>query len=135
MSVNYLAVVVVAIIGFLLGWLWYSPVLFVKAWMEEMKFTPETMEACKPKMASLMAKGFLTTLLSTFGLAVLITAHGSENWIKGAAFGFFIGVMVVGLRQVNCNLWEGRSLKLQLITVGHEVALYTLQGAILGVWR
>ena len=36
MRVNYLAVIVVAIVGFMLGWLWFSPVLFVKAWMEEM---------------------------------------------------------------------------------------------------
>lgn len=36
MSLNYVAVVVVAIIGFLLGWLWYSPLLFAKPWMAEM---------------------------------------------------------------------------------------------------
>jgi len=27
----------VTIAGFMLGWLWYSPVLFAKAYMEELK--------------------------------------------------------------------------------------------------
>ncbi len=33
-NVNWLAVVVGAVLSFLLGWLWYSPVLFGKKWAE-----------------------------------------------------------------------------------------------------
>lgn len=33
-NVNWLAVVVGAVLSFLLGWLWYSPVLFGKRWAE-----------------------------------------------------------------------------------------------------
>jgi hypothetical protein len=134
--VNYGAVVVITIIGFLLGWLWYSPVLFAKAWMAEMKFTEETMKAAAAKgMAKLFASGFLYTLLSTYGLAVLIRAHGSQGGLMGAEFGLFVGVVVVGARLLNGGLWEQRSGKLQLITVGHEAALFALQGALLGVWH
>lgn len=133
---NYLAVFVVALAGFLLGWLWYSPVLFAKPWMAEMKFTEETMKAAAAKgMARLFAAGFAYTLISALALAALIKAHGSENALKGALFGAFVGALVVGARLLNAGLWESRSLKLQAITVGHEVALFTLQGAILGVWR
>lgn len=135
MSLNYVAVLVVTVVGFTLGWLWYSPVLFVKPWMAEMKFTQESMEASKPQMPLLFGKSLLFTFLSTFALAALIKAHGSENWMKGAEFGLFIGAVVVGTRLLNGGLWEQRSLKLQAINVGHEVALFTLQGAILGFWR
>ena len=31
-NVNWLATIVGAVIAFLLGWLWYSPILFVKKW-------------------------------------------------------------------------------------------------------
>lgn len=135
MSLNYVTVLVVTVVGFLFGWLWYSPMCLAKSWMAEMKFTPESMEACKPKMASMMTRCLLYTFLSTFALAALIKAHGSENWMKGAEFGLFVGGLVVGTRMLNGNLWEQRSLRLQLITVGHEVVLFTLQGAILGLWR
>jgi hypothetical protein len=134
-SLNYLAVLVTAAVGFLLGWLWYS-LLFGKAWMADMKITEETMKAAAEKgMAKLFAAGFAYTLLGTFGLAALIQAHGSENWLKGAMFGLFVGGFVVGTRMLNGSLWEQRSLKLQAINLGHELALFTLQGAILGVWR
>ena len=50
---DYVAILVVTIASFLFGWLWYSPLLFAKAWMAEMKFTPEKMQAAKPGMARL----------------------------------------------------------------------------------
>ncbi|PYO76509.1 MAG: hypothetical protein DMD63_14300 [Gemmatimonadetes bacterium] len=31
--VNYLAVLVATVVVFVLGWLWYSPLLFFKPWM------------------------------------------------------------------------------------------------------
>lgn len=136
LSLNYVAVLVVTVIGFLLGWLWYSPALFAKPWMAEMKFTEESMKAAMAQgMAKKFAKGFLFTLLSTFALAVLIKAHGSDGWLKGAEFGAFVGLLIVGARMFNGGVWENRSLRLQAINLGHEVVLFAVQGAILGVWR
>ena len=133
---NYLHVLVVTVAGFLLGWIWYSPVLFVKPWIAEMKITPEQMKEAKAKgMAGFFVKGFLFTFLSTFGLAALIAAHGSPNWKHGAAFGLFIGLFGPVMRMLNNGVWENRSLKLQAIVTGHEIVLYTLQGAILGAWH
>ena len=33
-NVNWLAVIVGAVVAFLVGWLWYSPILFGKKWAE-----------------------------------------------------------------------------------------------------
>jgi hypothetical protein len=133
---NYLAVLGTAIAGFLLGWLWYSPVLFAKAWMTEMKITEEKMKACAEKgMAFYFVKGFLYTLVSTAALAVLLTVYGTTNPLKGAIFGAFAGLALVGARMLNGSVWEERSLKLMAILVGHETVLFALQGAILAVWR
>jgi len=133
---NALAVLGTAVIGFLLGWLWYSPVLFAKPWMAEMKLTPDSMKGMGGgAMAQMFATGFAYTLLSTLALAALLRAHGSAGALKGAEFGLFVGVLLVGTRLLNGGLWEQRTRKLQAITVGHEVALFTLQGAILAVWN
>ncbi|MSU46331.1 MAG: DUF1761 domain-containing protein [Lacunisphaera sp.] len=111
-SLNYLAVAVTAVVGFLLGWLWYGA-LCGKAWMAEMKITEESMKATAEKgMANFFAIGFAYTLLGTFGLAALIKAHGSENWLKGAMFGLFVGGFIAGMRMLNGSLWEQRSLRL-----------------------
>jgi len=134
---NYVHVLVVTVAGFLLGCLWLHGPLFGKPWMAEMKFTKESMEAAMRQqgMAKVFIKGFGFTLLSTFGLAVLVAAHGSPNWKLGAAFGAFVGLFGPGVRMLNGAIWEGRSVKLQAINLGHEVAIYALQGAILGAWH
>ncbi len=135
MSLNYAAVLVVAVVGFLVGWLWYG-VLLGKAWMAEMKITEEKMKESQAKgMAGYFIKGFLCTLLGAFGLAVLLTGFRAHGWLKGAELGAFVGVAVVGARMLNAGVWEERSLRLQAINLGHELVMFTLQGAILGVWR
>jgi Protein of unknown function (DUF1761) len=134
---NYVAVLVVTLVGFLLGWLWYGPVLFGKAWMREMGFTEESMKAdmAQSGMAPYLIKGFLFTLLSTFGLAALITAMRVPDWMTGAKFGAFVGLLGPGVRLLNGACWEKKSFKFQAITVSHELVLYTIQGAIFGCWH
>jgi hypothetical protein len=136
LHLDYLHVLVVTVAGFMLGWLWFSPVLFVKPWLAEMKYTEEHMQAAaKDGMAKYMIRAFLYTLLSTFGLAVLIAMRGAPNWKHGVALGAFIGVFGPGMRMLSNGVWEKRSCKLLAITVGHEVVLYALQGVILGAWH
>jgi len=135
-QLNYLAVLGTTVAGFLLGWLWYSPVLFAKPWMAEMKITPEKMkEAAEKGMAKFFLQGFIYTLVSTLGLAVLIKAHGTTDGLKGAELGAFVGLFFVGARLLSASVWECRSFKLSAINLGHELVLFALQGAILAVWR
>lgn len=90
LSLNCLAVLGTAVVGFLLGSIWFSPVLFAKPWMEEMKITEGMKQIAAEGMAGFFIKGFVFTLLSTFGLAVLIHACGSAGWLKGAEFVAFV---------------------------------------------
>jgi hypothetical protein len=129
---NYLHVIVVAIIGFFVGFIWYS-VLFGKAWQAEMKVTPE--DAQKTPMGPAMIKGFIFTFISTWGLALLEEKSNETYWYRGAAFGATVGLLIVGARYLNSAVWEKRSCKLLAINIGHEVLLFTLTGAILAIWR
>lgn len=133
-SLNWLAVIAVAIAGFLLGWLWYGA-LFGKVWMAEMKITPEAVKSGTYNMPKLFGTSFAYTLLSTFGLALLLRAHGTTSAMRGAEMGLFVGVLFVGTRLANGGLWENRTLRLLAINIGHEVVLFAMQGAILAVWR
>jgi len=128
-------VVVVAIAGFFLGWLWYSPVLFAKSWMAEMKISPESIKEGNYNMPKLFGTALILTLMSTFALAWLITALHSESAFKGEELGAMVGLLLVGTRLTNGGLWEQRSCRLLAITIGHEVVLFTMQGAILAAWR
>ena len=136
-QLNYLHVLVVTVAGFIVGCLWSHGPLFGRQWLTEMRLTPESMEAAirKQGMAGFLLKGLGFALLSTFGLAALLAAYGSPDWKHGAALGAFIGLFGPGMRLSNHALWENHSFKLQAINLGHEVAVYALQGAILGAWH
>jgi hypothetical protein len=131
---NWIAVLVVTVIGFGLGAVWYS-LLFGKAWAQEIKLTPEMMEAHRRRTGAVMSTAFLLNVLSTFTLAVLISAHHVAGADKGAELGLLVGVGLVAARQGTNMLFESRSLRHFLIVAGYEVLMCTVQGAILGVWR
>jgi len=150
LHLNYLAVIVVAVIGFALGGLWYSPLMFVKPWMKELKISEADRKAQGGMMAAAMVKGFLLTIVSTFVLATLmylyratvVVAAGGPVEIplmtavlSGAKMGFLVGVGLVAARQAVNAVFQKQSLKLFLIVAGHDVVLCVLQCAILSVWR
>ncbi len=130
-TLNYLRLIGVALVGFGFGSLWYS-LLFGNAWMAEMKIEPAEP---RPPMAPLMIRGFLYTLVSTWGLALVIVSHGTDTWYRGALLGAAVGLLIVGARKLNSGVWERTSSRLMAINVGHEVALFALQGALLAVWH
>ena len=132
LSLNYLAVLAATVSTFLLGGLWYSPVLFGNAWMKEMGFTPES---CKDTsgMGRIMGLAFLLELIMAINLAGFIGAKASLGFglFAGAAVGFGWVAAAFGVNY----LFERRSLRLFLINGGYLGVAFTLMGAILGVWH
>ena len=49
MAVNYLAVLVAAIVSMVIGGLWYSPLLFGNVWMKLSGITQKDVEKAKKK--------------------------------------------------------------------------------------
>lgn len=136
-SLSVLHVLVVSVIGFGLGAIWYSPLLFVRPWLAEMKFTPEMMAGFQkgPGSKLMLPKCFLWTILSTFTLAALLAANHTAGAVKGLEMGLFVGVGILFSRSAVNGMFEKRTLRHFMITSGHDVVLLALQGTILGVWR
>ena len=113
------------------GAVWYSPMLFARAWMRESGMTEEKARAANP------AKTLGTTfVLALIGAAVFAAFLGpSPKPGFATAVGFAAGLSwVAGSFGIN-YLFEQRSLKLFLINGGYHTLQYTLIGLILGVWH
>src|SRR5439155_1112369 len=68
-NVNILAVIVAAVATFVLGAVWYSPVLFAKQWMQAHGYTPEQLEAMKRRgVARAYAVSALCYLVMAYAL-------------------------------------------------------------------
>ena len=134
-SLSPFAVFVVAVVGFGIGAIWYSPLLFVKPWMQEMKITPESMKKDAGRFPVVMGGAFACTVLSTLTLATLVASHHASGPLKGAELGLLVGAGLVAARAGTNALFEGRTLRHYLIVAGHDVFLCVVQGAILAVWH
>ena len=69
-SINWLAAVAAAISAFLLGGLWYSPVLFAKPWMQASGVTEE--KAKTANMPMVFGIAFMWALLGALCFAAFI---------------------------------------------------------------
>jgi hypothetical protein len=134
-SLNPLAILVVTAVGFFLGGLWYSRLFFVKTWMAEAKLTPEMWKEKPGRGPVVLGATVLLTLISTTTLAMVLAETFTHGVFRGAAYGFVLGVGLVAARHATNNLFEMKTLRHFMIVSGYDVALFTLQGAILGVWR
>jgi hypothetical protein len=131
-QINFAAVFAAALAAFLLGAVWYSPLLFVHAWIKESGVKVEELK--KSKMLMSMVFGFLLTLMMSFNLAAFLSAPDTTfvwGLIAGALAG--IGWVAAGLGMI--YVYEGKSLKLFFINAGYLVIALILMGGILGAWR
>lgn len=130
-SLNWIAIIVAAVSAFILGGLWYSPVMFAKRWMKESGVTEES--ARNSNLIRTFGFSFILALVASFFLALFI---GNDT---GAAYGALAGFMA-GLGWVFTfmgisYLFEARTLTHFLINAGYSVISLTIMGFIIGVWQ
>ena len=135
---NFLAVLVAAILTMLAGFLWYSPVLFAKPWMTEMGYDPNdkarTAEM-KKSAGPAYAGSLLASLLSAFVLALFLHWMRAEEARTGATAGFHVWLGFVATVQFTGALFTRQSMKLFAINTGYQLLCYLVMGAILGAWK
>jgi hypothetical protein len=128
---NFAAIFVAALLSFAIGGLWYSPLLFARAWMREAGLSEQqTRDAPMGRTFGLAA---LASLVMAFNLAAFIGPKASLGFGLFAGAAAAIGWVAMSLGVI--YLFEQRSLKLWLINSGYQVLAYTLMGGLLGVWK
>lgn len=128
-SVNLLAVFVAALSAFILGGVWYSPVMFVKPWMREVGLTEERRKSAN--MFIVMGGAFVFSLAAAYVLAIFLGP--SPGLERGAGWGFAAGLFWVAGSIGMHYLFELRSMTLFLINGGYSLAQFTLYGTVLGL--
>ena len=138
--VNWLAVLVSGIVIFMLGGLWYSPVLFAKKWIALQNKTEEQMraEAAAANMPLMYASAFITGLIIAWAMA-MVMGHIANDMPMNAAHGTLIGaVLWLGFAATTSYataLFSGRPRQLWLIDSAYNLVSFVLAGIILAVWR
>ena len=130
-NLNWAAIIVAAVSAFLLGGLWYSPLLFAKRWMKETGITEETTR--KANMTKIFGLGFILAVIASFFLAMFIGPHQGAGF--GAMAGFMAGLGWVFTFMGISYLFESRTLVHFLINSGYSILSLTTMGLIIGAWQ
>lgn len=132
LPINWLAVLVAAIIRMAVGFAWYSPPLLLKPWQALTGVTPETMKA---GLGKAMVVDIIASLIMSFALANIIVGANISDWLNGALAGFWVWLGFMATLLVSLWGYENRSLKLIAINLGNNLIALLLMGALLAVWR
>jgi hypothetical protein len=132
-SVHFGAVTLAAVVSFMLGGLWFSPLLFGHSWMQEVKLTPDQLARQKARgMARTYVSAFICALVTAFVMALFIEATGARTAASGALMGILAALGFVATSIETNFLFEDKSTRLFLITAGHHLLTFAASGAILG---
>ena len=130
-GINYLAAVAAAISTFVIGGLWYSPLMFHKAWATTNGLTEADLKGGE---ARIFGVAFVLALVMALNLAAFL--GGPETTVAwGATAGALTGLGWVGPAIVTIALFERRSFAYMAINGGYFAVAFTVMGAILGAWR
>lgn len=89
-ELNWLAVIVGALIYFALGALWYSPMLFGKAWQAAIGWDPER---TPPQMqATSYVIPALAYLVMAVAVGLLAAATGTDSFGEGVTLGVVVAI-------------------------------------------
>ncbi|OHA18269.1 MAG: hypothetical protein A2664_02290 [Candidatus Taylorbacteria bacterium RIFCSPHIGHO2_01_FULL_46_22b] len=133
MEVNYVLIVVATIAQFILGGLWYSPLLFGKWWMQFMEcdhLSKEELQKMQKSMMPFYGLQLLLTFFTTVSFANLVP-YISAFSIYHIAFWIWIGFIVP--TQIASVVWANTKRKFWLKQI-FVMVFYQLVGIMLTAW-
>lgn len=131
-TLNWFAVIVAALSNFLIGGLWYSPILFGKIWMKENNFSDADLK--KGNMPKIFGLTFLFSVVMAFNLGMFLNDDNTTtSW--GIIAGFLAGFGWVAMSIFTIGQFERKSAKYMLIHGGYVTVSFIVMGLIIGLWR
>jgi hypothetical protein len=164
MEVNYLYFALAALVPLVMGFLWYGPMLFQKAWMKQLGFTEESMKG--GNMAVIFSLCYLFSFMLAFFLQFLVIHQGGvfstllesgstelqgdalvyfedfmtkygdnyRTFKHGALHGALAGIFMVLPVLATQAMFERKTAKYILINVGYWTVTMALMGGIICQW-
>jgi hypothetical protein len=136
-DVNFIAVLLAAIIATVLGFLWYSPMVLGKPWMKEKGLTAEKLKKDQKEMGKYYALSFVMSLITAYVLAHVMGL--SENFFNypalqtGLTTAFWMWLGFVMPTQLTAAIFGDKNWKLFGIDTGYQLVALIGIGVVLGV--
>jgi hypothetical protein len=129
-QLNWWTVPVGAFASFMLGWLWYSKVLFGKPWI---RLQGKTMEQLGNPAKS-MTISFIGLLVMAAGMLSVHKYIGFLGLLDGPMFAFGIWLAFIATTMATNYAFNGRPFWLWAIDSSYQLVCLVLMGVIVAVW-
>lgn len=130
-DVNLMAVLVCGVASMIIGYLWYSKMLFGKTWMKLSGVSETDMKKANSNMPVLYGTMFIASLVMAYVLAHFAKYAGALTLTDGVVAGFWAWLGFVATTMLTNVLYEGKPVKLYLINTGYQLVTLVVMGMIL----
>jgi len=135
MKINYPAVLVAAIVHFIIGGLWYG-LIFGNKFIELIAWTPAQLQQIQSQShVKEYVFAFLSSLVLVYILAHFVQYTRAKGVADGMQTAFWLWLGFVATTQLATVIFEQRRLGLYLLNVGYQLVAGLICGAILAVWK
>ena len=132
-SLNHVAILVSAVVLWVLGAAWYSPALFAKPWMQILGLKKE--ESKKSFLYLGMIASLVGDAILAFVLDHIIIWSNATGFGWGVVIGVIVWIGFFAATSLPQNLYEGRPFKLFAINSGYWLVGLVIVGGLLASWR
>jgi hypothetical protein len=132
---NHLAVVVAALAVFVLGWLWYSPLLFLKPWMRLRGMDPVAAMAGAKMPAGKLLVELARCLVLAYVIACFVALLGLGSWMGAVRLGLLLWIGFPVILLTGSVLWDDVPWKLAAIHAGDWLVKMLVIPIVVTVWH
>jgi hypothetical protein len=129
--INWLAVIVIAVIYCFIIFFWYYPSIFGNTWLKLVG--KDGVDKSKIVRETIIM--VLTSFVSVLILEILMDLTGMNDIISSLLLSFLVWVGFVAMVAVNQNIFNDRGIKLFLIEYGAYLVAFLIAGILLAVWQ
>lgn len=129
-DLNYIAILVITVIAFVIGMLWYGP-LFGKQWMKLVGLSKNDM---KGPMAPHILGGLVSTFIMMIVVAYVISMTDTSLWWEGSFQGLVLAIGLIVTVLFGSVNWEKRPVKLFLINSFYWLVSLAIAGGVYVAW-
>jgi len=133
--INYLAVLVSAVLAFAIGGLWYSPFLFASQWVNAHGFTEEQVKEMQKGASKAYSISLVCMVFIALAMAVIAGYLHLALFVQGLKLGLLAWggfALPLGLM---ATMFTDRKMTVFLIDTGYQLVYLVVIGVIIAVWH
>ena len=131
LEINWIAVVVVALIYFAIHFFWYFPAAFGNLWLKLVGKESEPKSKIIRDTIIMIPTSFITVLF----IAIMMDLTGMNDIVSALLLNLLLWIGFVATIAINQTNFNDRGLKLFLLEYGFYLIGFSIAGLILAVWR